>query len=151
MVDRRRDGEGLEAVEEFVAVPLAPGAEYGADGRQCEVADLFAFEIEEFDLRAGIQLVLGEELSSEDARALQNGVGLRNDFFPILAVKVGCVGDEDAITRRVFVGSDEQFSVKHLAAVKKILARGHARGRLVKFQVDEKKFCLGLPLLNLNQ
>ncbi len=103
MVDRRRDGEGLEAVEEFVAVPLAPGAEYGADGRQCEVADLFAFEIEEFDLRAGILLVLGEELSSEDARALQNGVSLRNDFFPILAVKVGCFGDEDAIARRVFV------------------------------------------------
>ena len=67
-------GEGLEAVENFVAIPAAAGSEDGAEGGKREVVEFLAVEIENLELGTGILFVLGEEFAAEDSGALQHGV-----------------------------------------------------------------------------
>ena len=47
-----------------------------ADARKLDVAQRLAVEIEKLQLRAGILLVLGQDLSVHDSGALQNAVAL---------------------------------------------------------------------------
>ena len=48
-----------------------------ADARQLDVAQRLALEIEKLELRAGVLLVLREDLSVHNSGALQNAVRLR--------------------------------------------------------------------------
>ena len=61
--------------------------------------------------------------------ALQNGVRLGDELFPCVAFVVARIGDEEAVTWSVLVGSDVEFAVVDFAGVKKFLARRNPRGR----------------------
>src|SRR5258708_28208339 len=88
-------------------------------------------------------LVLSEQFAAPDGGAVQNGVGLRDEFLPAFAVVVSGVGDEDTVAGCVFVGGDEDLSVVDGGAVEEILAGGEACGRRAGFQVHQVELGLG--------
>ena len=61
---------------------------------------------------------------SDDARALQDAVALRNNFLPVGALGIGRVHHEQMEVRRAFVGRDVNLAAENFAAVMKILAAG---------------------------
>ena len=81
----------------------------------------------------GVLFVLREKSSAVNSRALQHGIGLRNQFFPGLAIVVAGVGDEDAVARRIFIGRDVDFAVVNFAGIEKIFPVVMPRGRSADF------------------
>ena len=99
------------------------GSKYSADRGKLDVADLLAVEIEKLQLRRCVLFILRKKLSTVDGRALQHGVRLRDEFFPVLAIIIAGVGDEDAIARRVFVGRDVELAFVDVGARRENLCR----------------------------
>jgi len=68
-----------------------------------------------FSSEVAFVLVLHQQFAAGDARALQHGVRLRDNFFPVLALGVGRIGDKHAVVGRIFVGGDVEFASKKSA------------------------------------
>src|ERR1022692_550103 len=98
-------------------IPLSSGPENCADRRQSEIADVLALKIKDFEFRAGVLFVLRENLSAPKFSIFQDTAGLRDDFFPIVALVITSLSYEYAITRSIFVGNDINPSVVNGPAV----------------------------------
>src|SRR6266446_5836376 len=66
MIDGRWDSERLKAEEKFLAIPLAPRTGDAADGREWNVGDEFAVQLEKFEQGTGILFVLSAEFAADD-------------------------------------------------------------------------------------
>ena len=84
-IDRGRHGERGEQVERAGAVVLAADVGDGAERRQFDLAQRLAVEAEAPQQRVRVLFVAREELSADDVQRSQHGIGLRNDFAPVLA------------------------------------------------------------------
>ena len=62
------------------------GAEDISEGRQRNIGELLAIEREKLQFGGCVVFVLREQLAASHARALQHGIGLRDDFLPVLAL-----------------------------------------------------------------
>ena len=125
----------MESEENLIAVITAGGAENISNGWQRNIGKLLAVEPKQFQFGSGVMFVLCQQFAAGHAHALQHGVGLRDDFFPIFALGVVSVGNEDAIVRRILIGGDVEFAGKEVGAVKEILSSSDFERSVFRLEV----------------
>ena len=114
MIDARWDRERLKADEHLGAVPVSTQSLDSAYGRQWDVEQKLAPGVEHLYLRGRVLFVKTDELSVDDAGALEHGIGLGNDFLPEFAGRLFCGNTEDMVTRSVFIRDDVDVAIVDL-------------------------------------
>ena len=81
--------------------PLAAGCEHGADCGQGNVVEFLALQIKQFELRAGILLVLRKKFPPKTPTPCNTASSRRNDLFPIFALGIDSIHHEHGSAARL--------------------------------------------------
>ena len=95
--------------------------------------------------------VLRKQFSTKHRYPLQNRLRLRDQLFPVLALRIGRVRHKHPIVRRILISSDVQLAVQKIAAVEKFFAGGDLDRRRARFQILKIHLALAPTLEDGNQ
>jgi len=96
-------------------------------------------------------LVLQKKFAAGYARVLKNSISFGDQLLPVFALGIGCIGNKDAVVRRIFVGRDVELVLKEVGLVEKVLAGGDFNGRILRLAIEQVHLGLSPSLFDSDQ